>query len=127
MHYDPELPVSLACNASSYGLGAVIQHTMPDGSERPVAFASRTMNHAEKNYSQLEKEALGILFGLKRFHSYLFGRQFTLYTDHKPLQSLFNENKYVPPMASSRIYTKMGTHTGYVQLHHPAQTLWKAW
>ena len=103
VHYDPELPVSLACDASSYGLGAVIQHIMPDGSERPVAFASRTMNHAEKNYSQLEKEALGILFGLKRFHSYLFGRQFTLYTDHKPLQSLFSENKYVPPMASSRI------------------------
>jgi hypothetical protein len=84
-------------------LGAVIQHTMPDGSEKPVAFASRTLNPAEKNYSQLEKEALAILFGLKKFHAYLFGRPFTLYTDHKLLQSLFNENKYVPPMASPRI------------------------
>ena len=51
-HYNPELPVKLACDSSSYGLGAVISHVMENGEERPIAFASRTLNAAEKNYSE---------------------------------------------------------------------------
>ena len=43
-HYDVNLPLKLACDASAYGVGAVIAHVMPDGSERPVAYASRTLS-----------------------------------------------------------------------------------
>ena len=68
-----------------------------------MEYASRTLNTAERNYSQLEKEALSLIFGVKRFHTYLFGHTFMLNTDHKPLQSLFSENKPIPAMASSRI------------------------
>ena len=52
---------------SDYGIGAVLSHNMPDGSEKPVSFMSRMLNRAEWKYSQIEKEAVGV----SRFHSYL--------------------------------------------------------
>ena len=57
-HYDSTLPIKLAAGASVYGVGAVISHKMPDGTGKPIAFASRTLTKNEKNYTQLEKEAL---------------------------------------------------------------------
>ena len=66
---------------------------MEDGAELPIAFTSRTSASAEKRYSQLEKEALAIIFAVRKFHDYIYGRHFTLYSDHRPLQYLLNESK----------------------------------
>ncbi len=76
---------------------------MEDQQERPIAYISRTLTPAEKNYSQLEKEALAIVFAVKKFHNFIYGRQFLIESDHRPLSFIFGEKKGVPPMASSRI------------------------
>ena len=64
-HYDPKLPVRLACDASAVGAGAVLFHRCEDGAQRPIAYASKSQTQAEKNYSQIEREALSIIYGVK--------------------------------------------------------------
>ena len=59
-HYDPSLPITMAGDASAYAIGSVISHVLPDCSEKPIAFASQTLSSSEKNYCQLEKEALSL-------------------------------------------------------------------
>lgn len=103
VHYDLNRSLKLACDASSYGLGAVISHVMDDGQERPIAYASRTLSSSEKNYAQIEREALSIIFGVKKFHQYLYGRKFTLVTDHKPLLSILGPKSAIPTLAASRM------------------------
>ena len=71
IHYDPEKPMVIACDASPYGLGAVLSHIMPDKSERPIMFTSRTLTNAERNYSQIEKEVLAIIFAIKKFSIFM--------------------------------------------------------
>ena len=113
VHYDPSKPIPLQSDASNYGLGAVLSHIMDDGSERPVSFASRTLNAAEKNYSQLDKEAAAIMFALKKFHKQLYDRRFVIITDHQLLVSLFSDLKQVPITASARIQRNAITLGGY--------------
>ncbi|XP_030608895.1 uncharacterized protein K02A2.6-like [Archocentrus centrarchus] len=102
-HYNPELPLRLACDASTYGVGAVLSHVMPDGDEKPIAYASRTLSKAEQNYAQIEREALAIVFGVRKFHQYLYGNTFTLLTDHRPLTTIFSPVKSTPSMAAARM------------------------
>ena len=72
-HYDPNLLITLAGDASAYGIGSVISHVLPDGSKKPIAFTSRTLLPSEKNYCQLEKEALSLVFGVKNFTNICMG------------------------------------------------------
>eukprot|EP00731_Ephydatia_muelleri_P021050 Em0013g777a len=103
VHYREELPLILETDASDRGVGAVLLHQLPDKSERPVAFASRTFLDREKNYSVIDKEALAIIFGVTKFYQYVYGRKFTLRTDHKPLEHILGANQEIPKMAANRL------------------------
>lgn len=70
---------------------------------RPISFASKRLTATEMKYSQIEREALAIIFGVNRFHQYLFGKKFTLVTDNKPLISIFGEKKGIPTLSANRL------------------------
>ncbi|GBO24115.1 hypothetical protein AVEN_44004-1 [Araneus ventricosus] len=73
---------------------------MRDGREAPIAYASRTLTSTEWNYSQLDKEALSIIAGVKKFHYFLYVHTFTLFTDHQLLLGFFNKMKLPPDILS---------------------------
>ena len=79
MHYDGESDLVLACDASSYGVGAVLSHRFNTGQERPIAYASGTLAPAEKRYCHLDKEALAIIFGLKISSIFIWPQVCNLY------------------------------------------------
>ncbi|KAL4101311.1 hypothetical protein QTP88_021331 [Uroleucon formosanum] len=84
-----EEPFILTTDASQYAIGSIISQG-EIGHDLPIAYASRTLNKAEQNYSTTEKELLSIVWSVKHFRPYLLGRKFRIYTDHQPLTWLFN-------------------------------------
>ena len=103
IHYDVKLPIRLECEASSVGLGAVISLETLDGTHRPVVYASRTLSKSERNYAQIEEEALALVFGVKKFHDLLCARPFMLVTDYKLLLAILGPKRGVPTLAAARM------------------------
>ena len=98
-HFDPTAEeLELTTDASQHGLGA---HLSIQGDV--VCFASKALNKTEQNYSQIEKELYAILFGCKRFHQYIYGRRVTVYTDHKPLESVLTKPLFQTPARLQRM------------------------
>ncbi|XP_049886412.1 uncharacterized protein K02A2.6-like [Pectinophora gossypiella] len=102
-HYSPRRTTVLTCDASAHGVGGVLSQLEDDGRERAVAYVSRKLTSAEKAYSQIHREALAIVYCVKKFHQYLYGRKFLLKTDHKPLVSIFGPQQGIPSMAACRM------------------------
>ena len=91
----------------------MILHKYDDGTTRPIAHTSRSLIAAKKNYSQIKKEALAIIFAMKKFHKFLHGREFFLQTDHRPLLSIYGSKKGVPTHPANRLQ-----HWGTILLNY---------
>ncbi|PAA51290.1 hypothetical protein BOX15_Mlig005755g5 [Macrostomum lignano] len=97
-NYDPKKPVALECDASQKGLGGVLIQD-----NRPVLYISKRLSEAEKKYSQIEREALAIVWSTQRCQRFLAGRHFKLITDHRPLTYIFGPNEGLPTRVSARL------------------------
>ena len=101
--YDKNLPLKVDCDASQYGLGAVLSHVYTDKSEKPIAYASRTLTKSDINYSQVDKEGASIIFALKKFNQYLLGNHFILKTDNKAIKKILDSKTEIGPIAAGRL------------------------
>ena len=88
--FNPKSNTIISADASSYGLGAVLLQRQPHGELKPVAYISQSMTTTEQRYAEIEKESLAFTWVCERFANYLIGLKFHIYTDHKPLVSLFS-------------------------------------
>ena len=82
-YYDRTQPLTMQTDASEYGLGAALLQN-----NRPIAFASKTLTDIETRYANIEFKCLSIVFGLEKFHTYVYGRHITVFNDHKPLEMI---------------------------------------
>ncbi|PIO66192.1 hypothetical protein TELCIR_12102 [Teladorsagia circumcincta] len=102
-HYNPNLPIVIAADASDYGIGAVISHRYPDGTEKAVYHASRSLTAKEKNYGQIEEEGFALIYAVRKFHRYVYELLFSLLMDHKPLLAIFGSKEGVPAYSANRL------------------------
>ena len=101
-YFDDNKHVTLQVDASTRGLGAAL---LQDG--KPVAFASKALTDVETRYANIERELLAVVYGCERFHTYLFGRSFTVQTDHKPLESIHLKHLTSAPPRLQRMLLRL--------------------
>ena len=102
-YFDPSMQTEVSVDASPVGLGAILAQRK-DGTSEPhvVAYASRALTPVERRYSQIEREALAIVWSCERLNLYLLGSEFKPLSDHKPLELIFNHAKSRPPARIER-------------------------
>ncbi|KAJ8898023.1 hypothetical protein PR048_003383 [Dryococelus australis] len=100
--FDPTKGIMLHVNSSEYGVGAILSHII-DGVDYPITSESATLTATQRNYGQLDKEALFVIFGVKKFNKYLYSHSFTKVCNHQPLKTLFSEAKRLPHVASLQL------------------------
>lgn len=102
-HYNPSEQIVMSCDASTYGVAAILSHKYKNGVERPIAYASKIIPEKELNRAIIDKEASAIVFGFKKFFNYIYGRDILLRTDHKPLTFILGPKQEIPLTTASRL------------------------
>ena len=92
-YFNPDKEITVSVDASSKGLGAILLQE-----EKPVAFASRALTATQQKYAQIEKETLAVVYGLQKFHHYVYGQSVIVETDHKPLEQILNRPLHLAPL-----------------------------
>ena len=83
-------PFILETDISIKGIGCILSQVQKDGHCHPVAFASRSLTAMERNYGITEPETLAVMWSITHFHSYLYGQEVTVYTDHSVVKAILN-------------------------------------
>lgn len=101
-YYDLKKEVTIQCDASQDGLGAAL---LQEG--QPVAYVSRALTSAESRYAQIEKELLAVVFSCEKFETYIFGREVTVDSDHKPLEMIWQKPIHAAPKRLQRMLLRL--------------------
>ena len=101
-YYDSTKPLVIQVDTSQRGLGAALLQA-----NGPIAFASKSLTETESRYSNIEREMLGIVFGLERFHQYVYGRHVEVHPDHKPLESIYTKHLFAAPPRFARMLLRI--------------------
>ena len=101
-YYNMKLPTELVVDANPIGLGAIVTQKTETGID-VIAYASRRLTDPEARYSQTEREALAVVWASEHFNLYLFGAEYTVVTDHKPLEGLMNNQQSKPTTRLQRL------------------------
>jgi len=121
--YSLKKKLRLTSDASPVGAGCVLSHVTEDGRELPIAFASKTFTDTEKNYPVHEREAAAMIFGLKKFNTFLEGREFELVTDNAALEALFGDKSKLRAYSAQRLRRwglMLGAHRYTIVRHRSA-------
>ncbi len=105
-YFDVKKPVMITCDASQSGLGALLLQD-----NKPIAYASRALTNPETRYAQIEKELLAVVFAFTRFHQYVYGKEVTVESDHKPLESITKKPLSAAPPRLQRMLLQLQRYT----------------
>ncbi|GBM11903.1 Transposon Tf2-6 polyprotein [Araneus ventricosus] len=100
--FDPRIESEIVVDASPFGLGAVLQQR-----GKPIAFASSTLTPTQRNYAHIEIEVLAVVYGCKKFHQYVYGTKFEIYSDHKPLIAMSKKPLSAMSSRMQRFYLQL--------------------
>ena len=101
-YYDCTKPLVIQVGVLQRGLGTALLQA-----NDPIAFANKSLTETESRYSNIEREMLGIMFGLERFHQCVYGRHVEVHTDHKPLESIYTKHLFAAPPRLARMLLRI--------------------
>ena len=116
-YYDVAKPVTISCDASQSGLGALLLQDT-----KPVAYASRALTDAETRYAQIEKELLAVVFAFNRFHQYVYGKDVKVESDHKSLESITKKPLSAAPPRLQRMLLQLQRYN-FTLLYKPGKEM----
>lgn len=116
--FDPDKAIVIQTDSSKDGLGSVLLQD-----DRPIAYASRTLSKSEQKWAQIEKELLAIVFACQRFHYYLYGRDFTVHSDHKPLEALMKRDIDDVTPRLQRMFMFLLKYPGMIITYRPGKQI----